>query len=73
MRAKKLSISLQEQEISFLDNYRKERSLSRSAVIQEAIKLLQQSKLEEYYSVANTTIDENFILTDFDELENATW
>lgn len=49
----KVSISLPEKEVDFLDEYARTRRMkSRSAVVRKAVKLLQAEKLEDDYAAA---------------------
>ena len=73
MGAKKISISLQEQDIRFVDSYSKKNHVSRSAAIKEGLHLLQQAQLEKYYGEANNNIDDAFEAINSDGLENETW
>lgn len=61
MHAQKLSISLSEQQWSFMLDYQKKYHFkSRSEVIQEALNVLQKKQLEIYYQEANSEIDALF-------------
>ncbi|GAA0981748.1 hypothetical protein GCM10009555_050380 [Acrocarpospora macrocephala] len=49
----KLSVSLPEEDLAFIDEYvARHRSQSRSAVIHDALNLLREAHLEEAYTVA---------------------
>lgn len=53
MPGMKLSVSLPEEDIEFVDEYAaKQHARSRSAVIHEAVRLLRSSNLEEEYGAA---------------------
>lgn len=45
----KVSVSLKEQDLEFIDQYSEENALTRSAAIQEAIKLLRNVDLAKQY------------------------
>ena len=71
MHARKLSISLPEQQCEFIENYLIDHHLkSRSEVIKEALYLLQQKQLEAYYSEANQEMDLAYENTSLDGLED---
>jgi Arc/MetJ-type ribon-helix-helix transcriptional regulator len=48
----KVSISLAEEDVAFLDEYARAKRLSRSAAIQRAVRLLKSTDLEAAYEVA---------------------
>lgn len=74
MHTEKLSISLPKRLTQFIDEYQSTHTCkSRSEVIQEALKLLQQKELEQYYREANAEIDPLFDATTADGLDNETW
>lgn len=75
MHARKLSISLSQQQCEFIENYLADHHLkSRSEVIKEALYLLQQKQLETYYSEANQEINLAYENTSLDGLEeNEAW
>lgn len=75
MNAEKLSISLSPVLAHFIDEYQKKHACkSRSEVVQEALKLLQEKELEKYYFEASKDVDPLFDITINDGLENnETW
>lgn len=75
MRIQKLSISLPQQQYEFIENYQAEHHYStRSEVIREALRLLQQKQLEVYYREASQEVDNDFDITLSDGLEeDETW
>jgi antitoxin ParD1/3/4 len=75
MSTHKLSISLSQEQYEFVEHYQAEHHYkTRSAVIKEALYLLQQTKLEVCYHDANQEIDNTFETTTSDGLEeNETW
>lgn len=75
MQAQKLSISLSQQHLVFVNNYQLQHHCkSRSDVIQEALRLLQQKQLMSDYREANQEIDDAFDVTASDGIEkNETW
>jgi Arc/MetJ-type ribon-helix-helix transcriptional regulator len=53
MKGMKLSVSLPEEDVEYLDQYVEENSAaSRSAAVHEAIRLLRRAKLEQEYAEA---------------------
>lgn len=74
MHAEKLSISLPHVLACFVDKYQSVHAYkSRSEVIQEALKLLQQKELEQYYRDANKEIDPLYENVVGDGLDHETW
>ena len=75
MQAQKVSISLSSQYLGFVNDYQLQHHCkSRSDVIQEALRLLQQKQLMSDYREANQEIDEIFDVTASDGVENnETW
>ncbi len=75
MRTHKLSVSIPEPLYEFLENYQSEQNYkSRSAVVNEALKLLRQAQLEACYQKANEELNDDFEQTAADGLEeNETW
>lgn len=74
MHTEKLSISLSGALAEFIDIYQATHACkSRSEVIQEALKLLQQRELEHYYREAANEIDSDFEITTSDGLDDETW
>jgi len=75
MRNQKLSISLPQQQCEFIENYQTEHQYkTRSQVIQQALKLLEQAQLEVCYREANQEINDDFDATTADGIENdETW
>lgn len=75
MQAQKLSISLPKEQCDFIEHYQIEHHYkSRSEVIRDALRLLQQIQLESSYLEANQEIDDAFEITTLDGIEkNETW
>lgn len=74
MSTAKFSISLPVRVADFIDTYLTVHACkSRSEVIQEALKLLQQQELEYYYREASKEVDPAFEITTFDGLEDEAW
>lgn len=75
MNTQKLSISLPQQQYEFVENYQAEHHYkTRSEVIREALRLLQQTQLEACYREASQEIDDAFDITTSDGLEeDETW
>lgn len=75
MHTQKISISLPKPLYDFIESYQDVyHCKSRSEVIDEALRLLQQKQLEGFYREANKEIDKNFDITSFDGLDNnETW
>lgn len=74
MQAQKLSISLSEPLVRFIEHYRVAKGCkSRSQVIEEALALLQEKELEQAYRDASTEVDEIWDLTLADGLTDETW
>lgn len=74
MNTEKLSISLQKPLVNFLESYQLNHHYrSRSEVISEALKLLQNLELERCYKEASLGVDPLFDITASDGLENETW
>lgn len=75
MRTHKLSISIPEPLYEFLESYQEERHYkTRSAVVNDALKLLRQAQLEACYREANEELNDDFEQTTGDGLEeNETW
>lgn len=60
--------------IYFLSEYQQSHELqSRSEVIREALKLLQQKELEQQYREASKELDSAFDITASDGLDDETW
>lgn len=55
----KVSVSLPEADVDFVDAYARESAVSRSAVIHDAIALLRESRLEDDYAAAWAEWDES--------------
>lgn len=49
----KVSVSLPEDDIDFVDHYARERGATRSAVMHEAVQMLRRRSLATYYEAAN--------------------
>lgn len=74
MHTVKLSVSLPDTILHFVDKYQLEHACkSRSEVINQAIKLLQQKELEHYYRLASNEVDPTFDVTANDGLDDETW
>ena len=74
MGATKLSISLPDSLVGFVEDYRKKRGLkSRSEVFEEAVKLLQSRELEEDYREAGSESDPAWEAVAADGLADETW
>ena len=74
MQAEKLSVSLPMSLVQFIENYKiAHHYKSRSLVIQEALKLLQQRELETAYQQASQETDPDWDVTLADGLSDATW
>ncbi|CAN5326580.1 hypothetical protein BH10PSE19_BH10PSE19_23390 [soil metagenome] len=74
MHAEKFSISLSPAFAHFVTHYKiAHQCKSRSEVIQEALRLLQQKELEGFYLEANAEIDSLYENTSADGLDNETW
>lgn len=75
MHTQKLSISLPLQQYEFIEHYQLEHHCkSRSEVISEALRLLQQAQLEACYKEANNEIDNAFDVMISDGLDDdETW
>ena len=70
----KLSISLPTSMTKFVYDYQQTHACkSRSEVIQQALKLLQERELAKQYLEANAEIEEAFEITTGDGLEDETW
>jgi antitoxin ParD1/3/4 len=71
---RKVSVSLQRSLYEFVDDYQiAQQRDSRSAVINEAVMLLQQLYLENCYKEIGKEVDDAFETTTFDGLEDETW
>ena len=74
MHTEKLSVSLPRVLIRFVSEYQTTHTRkSRSEVIQEALKLLQQRELEYCYREASKEVDPAFEATSLDGLDDETW
>lgn len=70
MNVQKLSISLPQKQVDFINFYQLEHHYrTRSEVIKEALTLLQQSQLEACYREANSEIDNAFDIASADGIE----
>jgi antitoxin ParD1/3/4 len=71
MNVQKLSISLPQQQVDFIENYQSTHHYkTRSEVIKEALTLLQHIQLEACYREANAEIDPAFETASSDGIEN---
>lgn len=73
MSVAKLSVSLPDELVGFVENYRKKRGLNRSQVFEEAVKLLRSRELEAAYREANAEIDKEWENTIADGLADEAW
>lgn len=74
MGVAKLSVSLPEPLVEFVEKYRKRRGLkSRSQVFEEAVKLLRSRELEAAYREVDASHDEAWETTASDGLADETW
>lgn len=74
MQSQKLSISLPPSLVQFIEHYRAIAGLqSRSMVIVEALKLLQERELEQAYRDAAQEVDPAWEVTVKDGLTDETW
>jgi antitoxin ParD1/3/4 len=75
MNVQKISVSLPQQQYEFVENYQVEHHYkTRSEVIKDALNLLQQVQLEQYYQEANQELDSDFDTTISDGIEeNEPW
>lgn len=75
MLTQKLSISLPQEQYKFIESYQAEHHYkTRSEVIRDALRLLQQAQLEVCYHQANQEIENDFEAATLDGIdENETW
>jgi antitoxin ParD1/3/4 len=73
MSAAKISVSVSESTVDFVESYRKKRGLKRSQVFEEAIRLLRSRELEAAYRAANAESSEEWDITASDGLPDETW
>lgn len=74
MRAEKLSISIPESSLEFVEKYRRKHALkSRSHVIEAAITLLRERELEAAYRAAANEPGALYDATNSDGLPDETW
>ena len=74
MRAEKLSISIPESSLEFVEKYRRKHALkSRSHVIETAIALLRERELEAAYRSAANEPEALYDATTSDGLPDETW
>ncbi|MDR3492013.1 MAG: CopG family transcriptional regulator [Gammaproteobacteria bacterium] len=74
INAGKLSVSLPPALVLFIKEYQTAHACkSQSEVIKEALKLLRQKELENYYLAANSEIDPAYDTTTTDGLDDETW
>ena len=75
MQTQKLSISLPKQQYEFVEDYQTAHHYkTRSAVIREALGLLQQQQLAACYQAANAEIDPSFDITTAEGIaQHETW
>ncbi len=73
MSAAKLSVSLPESLVSFVECYRKKRGMNRSQVFEEAVKLLRSRELEAAYREADAKSDKAWDSMIADGLADEAW
>ena len=74
MYTEKMSISVPHIMVNFIEQYKSEHMCkSKSEVIVEALKVLQQSTLEKAYKEASSEIDYLFENSNLDGIEHDTW
>ncbi len=74
MRTQKLSVSLPQPLYEFVEQYQiQQHCKTRSEVVSEALRLLQQHYLEQCYQEANAELDDDFDSTISDGLDDETW
>ncbi len=74
MQVAKLSISLPQPLLSFIETYRDNHACkSRSQVIEQALELLREKELEEAYALAAQETDSDWDITVADGLTDEAW
>lgn len=74
MQVDKISVSLPQQLVKFIENYKDTYNCkSRSQVVEVALHLLQEKELEIAYSEANQEIDPDWDVTIADGLKDEAW
>ena len=74
MQVAKVSISLPQPLLMFVEDYRHSHAFkSRSQVIEKALELLREQELEEAYALAEAEIDPDWEVTVADGMTNETW
>ena len=74
MAVEKLSISIPDSALQFVERYRKTHSIkTRSEVIQEALALLRERELDTAYRDANVEFDADWDRVSSDGLADETW
>ena len=73
MSVTKLSVSLPDGLVGFVESYRKKRGLNRSQIFEEAIKLLRSRELEADYREADAEFDKEWENTIADGLADEAW
>ena len=73
MSVTKLSVSLPDELVGFVESYRKKRGLNRSQIFEEAIKLLRSRELEGAYREADAEFDKEWENTIADGLADEAW
>lgn len=74
MKTKKMSISLSESLIYFVNNYQIEKGFNNSSeVIEEALQLLKERDLENAYREASKEVETDWDILAGEGLENETW
>ncbi len=74
MKTKKMSISLSDSLIYFIENYQIEKGFNHSSeVIEEALQLLRERDLENAYREASKEVETDWDILAGDGLEDETW
>lgn len=74
MHVEKISISLPQSLVKFIENYQVAKGCkSRSQVIEEAVELLRSRELESAYREASREVDSDWDVTLADGLTDETW
>ncbi len=73
MSVAKLSVSLSEELVGFVEKYRQKHALKRPQVFEQAVKLLRNRELETAYREANAEIDKAWEKTVADGLADEAW
>jgi len=73
MSVAKLSVSLPEELVRFVESYRKRHGLNRLRVFEEAVNLLRSHELESAYRQANTETDKEWEKTVAEGINDEVW